>query len=61
MQPQNAMQLFYNKIFTLIIEKHKIIDMSERSAYQLTEQFSETDIGIPHVYQCTHKAHATMS
>ena len=53
-------QFLYNEIFPPVIEKHKIIDASERSVYQLIEQYSETDKGIPYAYRCTHKAHATL-
>ena len=51
-------QLLYNEIFPPIVEKDKIIDVSDRSVYQLIEQYSETDEDIPRAYQCTHKAHA---
>ena len=53
-------QLSYNEIFPPIIEKHKIIDASERFVYQLIEQFSQSDNGIPRTYRCSRKAHATL-
>lgn len=43
-----------------MIDKHKIIDVSERSVYQLMEQYSETDKGISRAYRCTDKAHTTL-
>ena len=42
-----------------MIDKHKIIDVSERSVYQLMEQYSETDKGISRAYRCTDKALTT--
>lgn len=43
-----------------MIDKHKIIDVSERSVYKLMEQYSETDKGISRAYRCTDKAHTTL-
>ena len=54
-------QRTYNEIYPSIIEKQKIIDISERSVYQLIEQYNETDEGKPRSYRATKKAHATLS
>lgn len=43
-----------------MIDKHKIIDVSERSVYQLMEHYSQTDKGIPRTYRCADKVHATL-
>ena len=53
-------QILYNEIFLPIIEKRKIIEPSERSVYQLLEQYSETDKTVPRSYHATQKAHATL-
>ena len=47
-------------LYSLFNNKHKIIAASESSVYELTEQYSETDKGIPCTYRCTHKTHATL-
>ena len=53
-------QITYNEIYPPIIEKQKIIDVSERSTYQLLEQYTETGNGCPKSYRATKKAHATL-
>ena len=50
----------YNKIYPSIIVKQKIIDICERSVYQLIEQYNETDKGKPRSYCATKKAHAAL-
>ena len=49
----------YNKIYPPIIEKQKIIDPCERSAFQLIEQFVMGE-NTPKVYRSTAKAHANL-
>lgn len=46
----DSRQLLHNEIFPLFTEKHKAISKRERFVYQLTEQYSERDKGIPHAY-----------
>ena len=53
-------QLMYNEIFPPIIEKEKILDVNERSLYQLLELFEKTSEGKPETFRCTAKSHATM-
>ena len=53
-------QIVYNEIYPPIIEKQKIIDLWERSVYQLNEQFCSTEKGNPHAYRVTEKAHAIL-
>ena len=53
----NKKQLLYNEIFPPVIEKQKILEVYERSAYQLLELFDET-IEKPKSYHCTPKSHA---
>ena len=53
-------QLIYNEIFPPIIEKEKILDVNERSLYQLLELFEKTSEGKPKTFRCTAKSHATM-
>ena len=53
-------ELAYNEIYLPIIEKQKIIDPCERSAYQLLEQYVEGTNDNPLAYRATKKAHATM-
>ena len=53
-------QRTYNEIYPSIIEKQKIIDISERSVYQLIEQYNETDEGKPRSYRTTKKADVTL-
>ena len=53
-------QRIYNEMYPSIIEKQKIIDVAERSVYQLIEQYSETNDGEPRSYHTTKKAHATL-
>ena len=45
-----AKQILYIEISPPVIEKHKIIKPSERSVYQLLEQYSEIVQGIPLIY-----------
>ena len=40
----------YNEIYPSIIENQKLFDISERSVYQLNEQYNETDEGKPRSY-----------
>ena len=49
----------YNKIYPPIIEKQKIIDPCERSAFQLIEQFVMGE-NTSKVYRSTAKAHANL-
>ena len=49
----------YNEIYPVIIEKQKIIDPCERSAFQLIEQFVVGENG-PKAYRSTAKAHANL-
>ena len=53
-------QIVYNEIYPPIIEKQKIIDLWERSVYQLNEQFCSTEKGNPRAYRATKEAHATL-
>ena len=53
-------QLIYNEIFPPIIEKEKILDVNERSLYQLLELFEKTSECKPKAFRCTAKSHATM-
>ena len=53
-------QRIYNKIYPSLIEKQKIIDMAERSVYQLIEYNSETNDGEPRSYCATRKAHGIL-
>ena len=49
----------YNEIYPPIIEKQKIIDPCERSAFQLIEQFVMGE-NAPNAYRSTAKAHANL-
>lgn len=53
-------QITYHEIYLPIIEKQKIINLCERSIYQLLEQYSTTIKGKPKSYRATKKAYATM-
>ena len=53
-------QFLYNEILPPIIEKQKVLDANEESAYQLIELFDETTEEKPKSYRCTAKSHATM-
>ena len=53
-------QLIYNEIYPSIIQKQNIIDVAERSLYQLMEQCTESGDGKPNSYRGTKKAHATL-
>ena len=53
-------QCVYNQIYPSIIEKQKIIDVAERSVYQLMEQYTENGDRKPKSYCSTKKAHATL-
>ena len=53
-------ELTNNKIYPQTIEKQKIIDPSERSVFQLLEQYIEGEKG-PKSQKSTAKAHATLS
>ena len=52
-------QFMYNEIFPPIIEKNKIMEVNERSLFQLLELFSK-DGNKPRSYRCTSKSHATL-
>ena len=49
----------YNEIFPPIIKKQKILDVNERSAYQLLELFDKNK-DKPKSYKYTAKSHATL-
>ena len=53
-------QRTYNEIYPSVIEKQKIIDISERSVSQLIEKYNETDEGKPRSYRATKKACRTL-
>ena len=53
-------QWAYNDISPPVIEKQKIIDIRERSTYQLLEQYKENSDGTPKSYRATKKAHTTL-
>ena len=55
----NKKQLLYNEIFPPVIEKQKIFEAYERSAYQLLELFDKTK-AKPKSYHCTPKSHANL-
>ena len=55
----NKKQLLYNEVFPPVIEKQKILEMYERSAYQLLELFDKTK-EKPKSYRCTPKSHANL-
>ena len=48
------------EIYLSFIEKQKIIDVAERSVYQLIEQYSESSEGKLKSYRATEKAPATL-
>ena len=52
----NKKQLLYNEIFPPVIEKQKILEVYEHSAYQLLELFDKTK-EKPKSYRCTPKSH----
>ena len=52
----NEKQLLYNEIFPPVIEKQKILEVYEHSAYQLLELFDKTK-EKPKSYRCTPKSH----
>ena len=53
-------QRLYNEIYPSITEKQKIIDIAERSVFQLIEQYNEAGDGEPRSYRATKKAHVTL-
>ena len=53
-------QKVYDEIYAPIIEKQKTIDPSERSVYQLLEQYVEGEKDNPLAYRAAAKAHAAM-
>ena len=53
-------QRLYNEIYPSIIEKQKIINVAERSVYQLIAQYNEAGDGEPRSYRASKKAHATL-
>ena len=50
----------YNEIFPPIIEKNTIIDVNDRSLFQLLELFAKTDKEKAKCYRVTAKSHATL-
>ena len=50
----------YSEIYPPIIEKQRIIDPCERSAFQLIEQFVMGENHVPKAYRSTAKAHANL-
>ena len=48
-------QCIYNEIYPPIIKKQKIIDIAERSVYQLLEQYTERGDGKPKCYCASKK------
>ena len=55
----NEKQLLYNEVFPPVIEKQKILEVYERSVYQLLELFDKTK-EKPKSYCCTPKSHANL-
>ena len=55
----NEKQLVCHKIFPPVIEKQNILEVYERSAYQLLEIFDKTK-KKPKSYHCTPKSHANL-
>ena len=53
-------QWLYSEIYLSIIEKQKVIDVAERSVYQLIEQYNEAGDSEPRSYRATKKAHAML-
>ena len=53
-------QCIYNEIYPSIIEKQKIIDVVEKSVYQLMEQYTKSGDGKPKSYCATKKVHTTL-
>ena len=49
-----------NEIYLPIIEKQRIIDPCERSAFQLLEQFVRGEKNAPKTYRSTAKAHTNL-
>ena len=55
----NEKQLLYHEIFPSVIEKQKVLEAYERSAYQLLELFDKTK-AKPKSYRCTPKPQADL-
>ena len=53
-------QRVYDEIYLSIIEKQKVIDVAERSVYQLMEQYTENGDIKPKSYCSTKTVHATL-
>ena len=53
-------EFVYNRIYPPIIEKQRIIDLCERSVFQLLEQFVRGENNAPKAYRSTAKAHANL-
>ena len=53
-------QLFFNKIYTSIFEKTKVLSVNERSVLQLLDVMRLNDKGSINSYKTTAKTHATM-
>ena len=46
-------QIMYKEVYLLIIEKQKIIDVHEKSTYQLLDQYKENNDGVARGYRAT--------
>ena len=53
MKKATPRQRVYDELYPSIIEKQKLIDVAERSVYQLMEQYTESDDGKPRSYCST--------
>ena len=60
MRLKDITKFAYNEIYPPIIEKERIIDSCERSAFQLIEQFVMGENNVPKAYRSTAKAHANL-
>ena len=47
-------------MFPPIIDEQKKLDANEQSAFQICEQYSETDSNNPKWYKCTKRSEATL-
>ena len=53
-------QIMYNETFPPIIDKQKKLDATEKSIFQLCEQYLKTNDNKLKSYKCTKKSHATI-
>ena len=60
MRLKDITKFAYNEIYPPIIEKERIIDSCERSAFQLIEQFVMGENNVPKAYRSTAKSHANL-